>query len=286
MNETPTAEREILLDVRGPRADTGAPVSGQKSVLRIAFERPWVRALAPLCFVLIIGAVFNAQGSFFKWGTHRDMLRQVSVYGILACGMTLVIITGGIDLAVGSILGVCAVIFSILSIHLGWSAWAAIPLVVLAGTTCGLLSGGMVARFRMQPFIATLAVMVFARGLAKWVSGGQKISSAVLNPDGSYKYVDLPRIFSALDHKILGENIAVVTLIFLACIGLCRVLLAKLRWGRYFYATGGNEELFHGVPPGCHLRTLWKRTAATMILPVNMRRLASPTALMLRIFSR
>jgi len=164
--------------------------------------------------------------------------------------MTLVIITGGIDLAVGSILGVCAVIFSILSIHLGWSAWAAIPLVVLAGTTCGLLSGGMVARFRMQPFIATLAVMVFARGLAKWVSGGQKISSAVLNPDGSYKYVDLPRIFAALDHKILGENIAVVTLIFLACIGLCRVLLAKLRWGRYFYATGGNEEAarLSGIP--------------------------------------
>src|SRR5438309_6320735 len=108
----------------------------------------------------------------------------------------------------------------------------------------------MFARIRMQPFITTLAVMVFARGLAKWVSGGQKISSAVLNPDGSYKYVDLPRIFAALDHKILGENIAVVTLIFLACIGLCRVLLAKLRWGRYFYATGGNEDAarLSGIP--------------------------------------
>jgi len=250
MSEIPTAQGEILIADRGPRPASEVPVTGHKSVLRTLFQRPWVRAVAPLCFVLIIGAVFNAQGTFYKWGTHRDMLRQVSVYGILACGMTLVIVTAGIDLAVGSILGVCAVIFSIFSIHLGWSAWAAIPLVILVGATCGLLSGGMIARFRMQPFIATLAVMVFARGLAKWVSGGQKISSAVLNPDGSYKYVDLPRIFSAIDHKILGENIAVVTLIFLACIGLCWVLLARLRWGRYLYATGGNEEAarLSGIP--------------------------------------
>jgi ribose transport system permease protein len=250
MNETPSAERELLVDDRGPRPASESPVPEHKSVLRTAFERPWVRALAPLVFVLIIGAVFNAQGTFYKWGTHRDMLRQVSVYGILACGMTLVIITAGIDLAVGSILGVCAVVFSMLTIHLGWTAWAAIPLVVLAGTICGLLSGGMVARFGMQPFIATLAVMVFARGFAKWVSGGQKVSCAVLNPDGSYRYAELPRIFSVIDHKILGENVAVVTLIFLACIGVCWVLLSKLRWGRYFYATGGNEEAarLSGIP--------------------------------------
>jgi ribose transport system permease protein len=250
MNETPTAGSEVLLDDRAQRPASEAPLSERKSVLRSVFERPWVRALAPLVFVLIIGAAFNAQGTFYKWGTHRDMLRQVSVYGILACGMTLVIITAGIDLAVGSILGVCAVVFSMLSIHLGWTAWAAIPIVLLAGTLCGLLSGGMVARFGMQPFIATLAVMVFARGFAKWVSGGQKVSCAVLNPDGSYKYVELPRIFSALDHKILGENVAVVTLIFLACIGVCWVLLSKLRWGRYFYATGGNEEAarLSGIP--------------------------------------
>lgn len=258
MSETPTAERQVLLDDDGARPASEARPSGHKNVLRAAFERPWVRALAPLCFVLIIGLLFNAHGTFYKWGTHRDMLRQVSVYGILACGMTLVIITAGIDLAVGSILGVCAVLFSILSIHLGWSAWAAIPLVILAGAICGLLSGGMVARFGMQPFIATLAVMVFARGLAKWVSGGQKVSCAVLNPDGSYKYVELPRIFSAIDHKILGENIAVVTLIFLACIAGCWVLLSKLRWGRYFYATGGNEEAarLSGIP------TLWVKLLA------------------------
>ena len=65
---------------------------------------PTVRALGALSVVFVIGLVFNADEAFFKWGTHRDMLRAVSVYGILACGMTLVIIAGGIDLGVGSIL--------------------------------------------------------------------------------------------------------------------------------------------------------------------------------------
>lgn len=227
-----------------------APAVGRRNVLALLFGRPWVRAVAPLCVVLLIGVVFNAQGTFYNWGTHRDMLRQVAVNGTLACGMTLVIVAGGIDLAVGSILGVCAVLFSMFSIHLGWSAWAAIPLVLLAGTACGLTSGGMVARFGMQPFIATLAMMVFARGLAKSVSGGQKVSSAVLNPDGSYRYVNLPSIFSAIDHKILGDNVAVVTLIFLSCVGFCWVLLSRLRWGRYLYAIGGNEEAarLSGIP--------------------------------------
>jgi ribose transport system permease protein len=249
MSKNPASEPELLIDDREQHGSE-TPVLERRNVFAVAFEKPWVRALAPLCFVLIIGLIFNANGTFYKWGTHRDMLRQVSVPGILACGMTLVIITAGIDLAVGSVLGVCAVLFSIFSIHLGWSAWAAIPFVILAGTSCGLLSGGMIARFKMQPFIATLAVMVFARGLAKSVSGGQKVSSAVLNPDGSYKYVELPRIFGLLDHKILGENIAVVTLIFLACVALCWVLLARLRWGRYLYATGGNEEAarLSGIP--------------------------------------
>ena len=150
---------------------------------------PWVRALLALVLVFVIGCACNADGAFFRWSTHRDMLRQVSVYGILACGMTLVIITGGIDLAVGSVLGLCAVVFAQLAIHRGWPAGVALPAVVLAGAACGTASGALVARLRVQPFIATLAMMVLARGLAKWISGGQKISGAVQKADGSYAYV-------------------------------------------------------------------------------------------------
>lgn len=213
-------------------------------------SKPWVRALLALVLVAAIGCACNADGAFFRWSTHRDMLRQVSVYGILACGMTLVVITGGIDLAVGSVLGLCAVVFAQLSIHRGFPAFAAIGATVLAGAAAGLTSGTLVARFRMQPFIATLAVMVFARGLAKWISGGQKISGAIQKPDGSFDYVELPAIFQQLDARLLGGNIAAVTLVFAACLLLSWLVLAKLRYGRYLYATGGNEEAarLSGVP--------------------------------------
>jgi ribose transport system permease protein len=219
---------------------------------------PWVRALSALLFVFLLGLFFNADGAFFQWGTHRDMLRQISVIGILACGMTLVIITAGIDLSVGSILGVSAVLFSLLSLRLAWHSFLAVSICLAAGIACGSLSGILIARFRMQPFIATLAMMVFARGLAKWISGGEKVSRAVLQPDGSYVYVDLPHFFQWIDHKVFGSNIAVVTLIFLGCIGICWFLLARLRWGRYLYATGANEEAAHlsGVP------TEWIKTLA------------------------
>lgn len=214
------------------------------------FSAPWIRALSALLFVFLLGLIFNADGAFFQWGTHRDMLRQISVIGILACGMTLVIITAGIDLSVGSVLGLNAVLFALLSLRLGWPALLAVGVCLAAGVACGALSGTVIARFKMQPFIATLAMMVFARGLAKSISGGEKVSRAVLQPDGSYVYVDLPRFFQGIDHKVLGGNVAVVTLIFLGCVLICWVLLAKLRYGRYFYAVGANEEAarLSGVP--------------------------------------
>lgn len=222
----------------------------QSSTIRKILTLPGTRAFAALALVFLLGVIFNADGAFYKWGTHRDMFRQVSVYGILACGMTLVIITAGIDLSVGSILGFTAVFFSLTSIHWRWTAWLAIPLCLLAGSVCGGVSGGLIARFKIQPFISTLAMMVFARGLAKYISGGQKISTAMQTADGSYTYVELPSIFNAINSKIFNNNIAVVTIIFLVCLLLCWVLLSRLRWGRYLYAIGGNEEAarLSGVP--------------------------------------
>lgn len=231
---------------QGSKSETGP--SGLKRLL----ASPTARALAALIVVFGLGLAFNADGSFFKWGTHRDMFRQVAVFGILSCGMTLVIVTGGIDLAVGSILALCAVLFSLFSIQYGWASYQAAVVCILAGAALGAVSGGIIARFRIQPFIATLAMMVFARGLAKLVSGGQKVSTAVLQPDGSYQYVDTPRIFEFLNSKILGDNLAVVTVVMLVCLGVTWIILDRLRWGRYLYAVGGAEEAarLSGVPTG------------------------------------
>jgi ribose transport system permease protein len=211
---------------------------------------PGTRALVALLFVLLIGCLFNADGAFFKLGTHRDALRQASVFGILACGMTLVIISGGIDLAVGSVLALLAVSFSLMSIQWGWSPWISVPLCLLLGMACGAASGGLTAWFGIQPFIATLAMMVFARGLAKTISGGMKVSTAVKNPDGTYHWVDVPRIFRFIDSRILGGHVSVVSIIFLVCLLLAWIALSRHCWGRYIYAIGGNEEAarLSGVP--------------------------------------
>jgi ribose transport system permease protein len=220
-----------------------------KSIRRL-FEIPGVRALLALLLIFALGCVFNANGAFFRWGTHRDMLRQVSVVGILACGMTIVIISGGIDLSVGSVLGLCAVVFAQLSLHHALPALLVVPIVLVVGAMAGLVSGAAIARFRIQPFIATLAMMVFARGLAKWLSGGEKVSRAVQLADGNYAYADLPRLFQILDAKVFAGNAAVVTIVFVACIGVSWFVLVRLRYGRYLFATGGNEEAarLSGVP--------------------------------------
>ncbi|MFA7691786.1 MAG: ABC transporter permease [Candidatus Hydrogenedentales bacterium] len=217
--------------------------------LRPIFSHPLFRALLALVIILILGSFFNAEGSFFRWETHRDMLRHISRYGILACGMTLVIITGGIDLAVGSVLGLVSVLSALLMIHWGWSPLLAVPVCLLVGLSCGAVSGSLVSKFRVQPFIATMAMMVFARGLAKYISGGRKISQGVQQGD-TFVYLDFPRFFEVLNARILGENVAVVTLVFLGCALFAGLLLARFRPGRYLYAIGGNEEAarLSGVP--------------------------------------
>jgi ribose transport system permease protein len=211
---------------------------------------PAGRALVALLLVLLIGVAFNADGAFFKLGTHRDTLRQASVYGILACGMTLVIISGGIDLAVGSVLALVAVCSSLMAIHWGWSPWLVVPASLVIGGACGLMSGSVTARLKVQPFIATLAMMVFARGLAKHISGGMKVSTAVQDADGSYRYVDVPELFRAIDTRVLGGNLSVVTVIFAGCALVAFLALSRHVWGRHLYAIGGNEEAarLSGVP--------------------------------------
>ncbi len=211
---------------------------------------PAGRALLALVMVMVLGIIFNADGAFFKLGTHRDAMRQSSVYGLLACGMTLVIITGGIDLSVGSVLALVAVCFSVFQIRWGWSAWLGVPVAILIGAACGLTSGGLIARLGQQPFIATLAMMVFARGLAKYVSGGMKVSTAVQDADGTYRYVGIPEIFEKIDTRILWDNLSMVTVIFVVCAVASWVALSRHRWGRQLFAIGGNEEAarLSGVP--------------------------------------
>src|SRR5579872_6865390 len=228
------------------RNDRPSSKTGAKQLL----GSPAGRAFVALVLVLLVGLIFNADGAFLKAGTHRDTLRQASVYGILACGLTPVIISGGIDLAVGSVLALAAVCCATMAIHWGWSSLPTVLVTLVVGCATSALSGVITACLRVQPFIATLAMMVLARGLAKYASGGMKVSTAVKNPDGTYRYVDVPPLFRAVDHRTLGGNLSIVTVIFIVCVAIAWITLSKHRWGRYLYAIGGNEEASRltGVP--------------------------------------
>ncbi len=197
------------------------------------------RGLWALIAVLIIGAAFpglsgkNRLGAFFTWDYHRDMLRYYSIHGILACGMTVVILTAGIDLSVGSVLGMTGMLFAHSMINLHVSPLVGIPVALLAGTAAGLLSGAVITTFKIQPFVATLAMMVSARGLAKFIGGGRKIQAGTQ---------PLPPIFEQISSQILNNNLAIVTIIFLVSVAAFWILLNRTRFGRHLFAIGGNEE--------------------------------------------
>ncbi len=204
------------------------------------------RGIVALTFVFILGALVsprNLQTNEIVFLTARNqanVLFEYAEYGLLAVGMTLVILTAGIDLSVGSVLGCIATLFSFLIIAKGMALAPAIVICILAGSAIGALSGFLVARLRIQPFVATLAIMVAARGAAKLISGGIKISHAARPwyalQDGP------PWIFEWMTAPVAGGWLRPVTVAFLLTICVMAVVVRYTRFGRHLYAIGGNEE--------------------------------------------
>jgi ribose transport system permease protein len=204
------------------------------------------RGLAALIAVFLLGVFFTPRAFdtglplFLSPQIQSSILFEYAEYGILATGMTLVILTGGIDLAVGSVLGFCATLFSLLVIKFGWSPGAAFLATLGAGSVAGGISGCLISKFRMQPFVATLAMMVAARGAAKWISGGIKIQPGT---DATYAFQSgTPEFFTWMTSKLPLIGMQPITLMFLINILIMLVVVRYSRFGRQLYAIGGNEE--------------------------------------------
>lgn len=220
------------------------------------------RGVAALIAVFILGVLYSplnevtGRSLFLSLRTQSDILFEYAEYGILATGMTLVILTGGIDLSVGSVLGFAATFFSLLVIGEGWNPLHAVLATILAGAVAGLISGTLISRFRMQPFVATLAMMVAARGAAKWISGGIKVQPGA-RPDYAMQS-GTPEFFSWMTTTVQGIGLQPITLIFAANIILMLLIVRYTRFGRHLYAIGGNEEAarLSGV------RVAWAKIAA------------------------
>lgn len=204
------------------------------------------RGITALIAVFLLGVILsprlpqNGWPIFLTWRAQSDILFEYAEYGILATGMTLVILAGGIDLSVGSVLGFTATLFSLLMIGCGWSAPPAVMVTLMAGSVMGLVNGCLVARFQMQPFVATLAMMVAARGAAKLISEGIKVQPAA-KPWYALQ-TNTPPIFEWMTTRIPMLGLQPVTVIFLVNILLMLAVVRYTRFGRQLYAIGGNEE--------------------------------------------
>lgn len=151
---------------------------------------------------------------------------------IVAVGMTFVILTGGIDLSVGAVVAFTTVLLASLVEHHGWHPLAAIPLVLVAGTCFGALMGVLIERYRLQPFVVTLAGMFLARGAATLVSVD---SIGITHPF----HMAVAAIRVPLGG---GASLSVAALVAVAVVVAGVVLAGSTRFGRAVYAIGGSEQ--------------------------------------------
>jgi ribose transport system permease protein len=190
--------------------------------------------LAVALLAIIVSPIRGGRPVFLDVGNLTDILRQVAEKGILAAGMTPVIISGGIDLSVGSVLALAATLTGSLLMRGGMGVWAVVPIVIAVGCLWGLVNGLVVARWRLQAFIATLATMSAARGVARYISGGAAI------PLG-FGEGGAPESFRRLAAPIV-PYVPVPAVLFLLSVGAMSLLMSRMRAGRYIYAIGDNEQ--------------------------------------------
>lgn len=199
-----------------------------------------VRKYLIIAILFGVIAVLSAltEGKFLQAQNLINVIRQVSVIAMLGIGLTVVIISTGIDLSVGSILAASAVVSASLAQEptaavimypgLDLPVWVAILAGLAVGAALGLVNGILIAGFRIAPFIATLGMMTSARGLALIYAGGRPVSKL----DPSFNWIGQGEIF--------GVPVPIILLIVVALVA--QVMLSSTRFGRYIYAIGGNEQ--------------------------------------------
>ena len=177
--------------------------------------------------ILAMAVVFGSiNPNFWSVTNMANVSRQMSILALLSLGQTLAILSGGIDLSVGSLLALVSVVCAQTMKEFGLVE--GITAGILAGGLAGLVNGLIVARARVPAFIATLGMLVAARGAALTLSGGLPIAG-------------LPREFLTLGAGYIGP-FPIPTVIAVIAFVLAHVVLTRTRFGRYVYAMGSNEE--------------------------------------------
>lgn len=193
------------------------------------FDKKWIQTYMLIFIVIGLGIILSLISSNFLTVTNLlNVVRQIAVNGILAIGMTIVCLTGGIDLSVGSIVAFSGIIAAGLLRDKDYPIILIVLIAIAVGAVCGLYNGYFVAYWNAAPFVVTLSMMTIARGMTYVYSDGRPISN-------------LPTEFLIIGKGSIA-GIPLPTLILIVVFILGSIMLTKLKYGRYVYAVGGNEN--------------------------------------------
>lgn len=217
--------------------------SAENSLAKKRFNlSKWLNIIGPLLGLVFVFALFSAIGpeSFRSSRNIETILRQTAIVGTAALGMTLVIISAGIDLSVGSVIALSTVVIALL-LNLGLNPFLCALAGILAGALCGFVNGVLITLLKVVPFIVTLGTLLIVRGVAKGLANEQKVDAPM---------IWLNNLLSALkpSERWMIVSPGVWLMILLAI--MVWLLLTYTRLGRYIFAIGSNENTARvsGVP--------------------------------------
>lgn len=189
------------------------------------------RVIGPLLGLIGLCVFLSfATDSFLSTRNFLNILDQISVIGIIAVGMTFVILIGGIDLSVGSVLALSMMVLGVLQVHMGLPMYVAISAALAVGAATGCVSGLLITMLKIPAFIATLAMMSIARGLASLITNGQQI-------------IGFPAWFNMAAIIRYGGILTITVGVMLSVFALSWVYQRYRAGGRSLYAIGGNAEV-------------------------------------------
>ncbi len=207
-----------------------------------------------LVFLAICVILSFLSPAFLTVRNALNVFRQVSITGIIGVGMTFVILTGGIDLSVGSLLALAGVLAAGLQIRHGAGPFLMVVLPIVVVTCLGMLVGFIISKFKVPPFVATLGMMSAARGMTLIYTDGYPISG-------------LSRSFRVLGSGMVGPvPVPIIIYVFVVVVGA--IVLSQTKFGRYVYAIGGNEEAVRlsGIPTSRYKMIIYGISAFTAAL--------------------
>jgi ribose transport system permease protein len=195
----------------------------------------WREFNVVLAVILLSAILAVSSEAFLTPANLFGVMRAFSLTAIMAVGQTMVILTAGIDLSVGSIMGLAG-LFTAMMIRDGFPVELAVLVGLLSGSGVGLFNGLMVTKLRLPPFIATLGTLSMGRGLMYWITHGWPVTLSFEHP------------FLALGQGYIGP-VPVPVIVMLALYVAAAVFLSRTSIGRYVYAVGGNEQAarFSGI---------------------------------------